>query len=160
MAEKKKGKLQQMKRLKNNKHLKIERAETTKYIFNSIHFQLSVARRLSCFLPLPSGSRHKAGHEQSLVQVETSLNILLLLCNSRYHSIILLTENICISFIIMTSDVSTQVDLPTRPLQGQQLDELVQTGGKRLALWHSSYQLEDHGGGKISRKSFLQICQI
>ena len=83
MAEKKKGKLQQMKRLKNNKHLKIERAETTKYIFNSIHFQLSVARRLSCFLPLPSGSRHKAGHEQSLVQVDTLSDILLLLCNSR-----------------------------------------------------------------------------
>ena len=60
----------------------------------------------------------------------------------------------------MISDVPTKVDLPTRPLQGQQLDELVQTSGKRLALWHPSHQLEDHGGGEISRKSFSQICQI
>ena len=35
---------------------------------------------------------------------------------------------------MMISDVPTQVDLPTRPLQGQQLDELLQAGGKGLAL--------------------------
>ena len=121
-----------------------------------IPFQCWLARRFSCILPLPPCPCHKAGHEQPTIQVPCHpLNMPMCQHNNmptHYKGALLyFSQKSC--FI--------QDDLPAWPLQGQQPDELLQAGGKGLALRHPPHQPEDHGRGELRiSKRFVQISDL